>query len=77
MTIDRVKSGKVRRYFVNGERISVGALGEMLFGTMEPEAAIKAWKTLIEKGSIVIERKGKSNDAPVICPTCQQEVLPF
>lgn len=37
MTIDRVKIGKVRRYFADGERLSVGALGAMIKGAYGEE----------------------------------------
>lgn len=63
MTIDRVKIGKQRRYFADGERISVGALGAMIEGAYGAEACKQIFRDLIEAGSIVIERyTGEGNE---------------
>lgn len=78
MTIDRVKIGKVRRCFVDGVQISADALFTVMIGTMDEESACKAWQTLLEKGTIVINKHSEANaEAPFICPTCKQEVSPF
>ena len=66
MTIDRVRIGKVRRYFADGERLSVGALTAMLEGMYGKEVCKQIFYDLIETGSVIIEHYTSEGNAGLI-----------
>lgn len=66
MTIDRVKIGKVRRYFADGVRISADGLEAVIKGAYGEKVCKQIFWDLTQTGSIVIERYTSEANAGLV-----------